>query len=181
MSINPLGSTALFLFYTLVASTTAQIVSDQCDSETRILNNNTALLQTSVPILPCNIDFDVSDTCTVDYDSVSTNYSNACINAGGQFYTTDVTLDCNVNLGGQTYNGKSYYLNTPSCIGISCTGSEIDKEFEANLYPKLEESYASRGVQCEISNSYSIWIIVPQFISTLVVVPITFLGGSLLV
>ena len=126
------------------------VVSESCDQQTRLLNNNTALEETA-PSLQCSINFDVSNTCTVDYAPVSTNYSNACNEAGGQFYTKDLLLDCTVDLGGQTYQGKSYYLNTPSCIGISCTGSEIERELEMNLYPKLEDYYAARGVQCEIS------------------------------
>ena len=159
-----------------VESAQDAVVSDQCDTETRRLNNITALQETA-PVLPCNINFDVSDSCTVDYDSVSTNYSNACMDAGGQFYTTDILLNCNVNLGGQDYKGKSYYMNTPSCIGMSCTGSEIEMELEANLYPKLEDSYAARGVQCVISNSDTINVI-PQY--TFMLVAAMTVGFSLL-
>ena len=142
-----------FVILVMVASAQYTPVTEQCDTETRLLNNNTAL-QDLAPILQCNINFDISNSCTVDYDSVSTNFSNACTDSGGQFYTTDMVLNCNVNLGGQNYNGKSYFMNTPSCIGISCTGSEIEKEFESNLYPKLEDYYAARGAQCEISKGF---------------------------
>lgn len=152
---------AAFVLFAIVVSAQDTVVSEQCDTETRMLNNNTAL-QDLAPILKCSINFDVSNNCTVDYDIVSANYSSACGEAGGQFYTTDIVLDCNVNLGGQNYNGKSYYMNTPSCIGISCTGSEIEREFEANLYPKLQDYYADRGVQCKISNGH-ILPRIPQF------------------
>ena len=68
-------------------------------------------------------------------------------------------------------------MNTPSCIGMSCTGSEIEMELEANLYPKLEDSYAARGVQCVISNSYTINVI-PQY--TFMLVAAITVGFSLL-
>ena len=166
---------ALFVVLTAVHSAQAAVVSEQCDGETRILNNNTAL-QDSAPILQCNIDFDVATNCTVDYNSVSKNYSNACAEAGGQFYTTDIFLDCSVNLGGQNYKGTSDYRNTPLCLGIRCTGSEIEMEFEANLYPNLKSYYAARGVQCEVSRSYNIPIptILQNMLLLLVVAAITF-------
>lgn len=148
------------------------VVSEQCDIETRTLNNITAL-QDLAPLLQCNINFEVANNCTVDYDSVSTNYSNACKEAGGKIYTTDTLLDCNVTLGGKNYNGKSYYMNKPACIGISCTDSEIEMEFEANLYPKLKDYYAARGLQCEISKGTSLPII-PQLTTIVLTAAITF-------
>jgi hypothetical protein len=140
---------AAFVLLAIGASATQHdaLLGEQCDIETRILNNNTAL-QDLAPILQCNINFEVTNSCTVDYDSVSTNYSNACKDAGGKIYTSDMFLDCNVTLGEQLYNGKSYYMNKPSCVGMSCTGREIEMQFDANLYPKLEEYYAAR--ECNV-------------------------------
>ena len=175
------GWIALILLVLLAAVESAQdiYVSNQCDTETRILNNNIAL-QDAAPILQCNIDFAVSNNCTFDYDSLSKNYSNACMIAGGQFYTTNIMLDCNVNLGGQNYNGKSYYMNTPVCIGISCTGREIETNFESNIYPNLEKYYATQGVQCEISNSYAISILHHQYTLTWLVATTLTVALSLL-
>ena len=166
------------------AQDTAVVVSEQCETETRRLRNNTAL-QDLAPVLQCNINFDISNNCTVDYESVSTNYSNVCKEVNGQFYTTDIVLDCNVSLMGNDYNGISYYRNVPSCIGVSCTSSEVEIEFETNLFRKLEDDYAALGAQCvatngEISNGTMIQPTIPQY-TTLFLAATVIFGLSLLV
>jgi hypothetical protein len=148
------GTLTAFVILAIVASAQDVVVSEQCDTETNVLNNNTAL-QDVGPVLQCNINFDVSNNCTVDYAGTSTNYSNACREAGGQLYSEDILLDCNIDLGRQNYTGKLYYMNTPSCIGISCKGREIEMEFKNNLYPKLDEYYDALGAQCKISSDSS--------------------------
>ena len=148
-----------FVILAIVASAQYTDVTEQCDTETGMLNNNTAL-QELAPVLQCNINFDISNNCTVDYAGSSTNYSNACREAGEQFYSEDIVLDCKVDLGRQNYTGKLYFMNTPSCIGSSCKGREKEMEFETNLYPKLEDYYAALGVQCEISSSSATAVII---------------------
>lgn len=147
------GTVSALVILAIVVSAQDVVVSEQCATETRTLNNNTEL-QDLAPLLQCNINFDVSNNCTLDLAGVSTtgNYSIACRDAGGQFYSEDVLLDCNVDLGRQNYTGKVYFMNTPFCTGSSCTGREREREFETNLYPKLKDYYEALGVQCEITS-----------------------------
>jgi hypothetical protein len=56
----------------------------QCLDETLALENNT-ILAASTPQLDCNIP-DGSNSCTVDYSSISADYEQACLDLNGQFY-----------------------------------------------------------------------------------------------
>jgi hypothetical protein len=121
-------------------------------TETEALASNQAIT-TKVPSVECTVNLDVGNTCTADFEPVSTDFQDACLNGGGRFYTTDVTYDCTTFAFGATYDADYTYLSFPACVGMSCTDDELKTYFSNNVHPYMEESFASKGLTCEVSDN----------------------------
>jgi hypothetical protein len=120
------------------------LLSEQCKSETLALASNQAL-QAVAPSIECNIYVDILERCTADFADSSYQYRDLCLDAGGQFFTNDVTFDGTTILSGVTYNTDYKYLNFPTCVGASCNVYEIKAEFENNVIPSIQQILTSDG------------------------------------
>jgi hypothetical protein len=129
-----------------VFDTTA--ISDQCESEILALSSNTALTD-AAPFVECTLYVDISDECTADFAQESDTYRDLCLDAGGQFFTSDVVLDCFTIVSGVTYDADYNFLNFPVCVGASCSEAEITAEFERISIPAFERKLALKGIYCQ--------------------------------
>lgn len=136
--------TLLPLFPTAFAA-----LSDQCKAEGEALQNNTALAAVA-PNANCDIS-QGQDSCTLDVSTLSGEFESVCLEQGGQFYEQDLVWDCSVSVNGETFNADFYFLNYPSCVGASCSITEIEEEFEQVAYPLLEFELAAQGFNCDVS------------------------------
>jgi hypothetical protein len=147
-------SFVLLLLVTCVSLADAQnstSLSALCTSQNEALNANTAVTSNVVE-LECHIDTNKEDSCTVDFDSVSGNYKDACFEEGGKIYVIDLLWDCTVELFGTTYNADYTYLNYVSCVGINCTKDELDTVFSKEIHPAFEQELAVQGFTCDVSD-----------------------------
>ncbi len=126
-------------------------LSDLCTSQNEALATNEALLSTA-PFLRCEINLDVEDSCTVDFEAVSDNFKDTCFEVGGKVYLVDLSADCTTNLFGTTYNADFLYLNFPSCVGIDCTADELDSAYMSVLHPLFEQELAAGGFVCDVAD-----------------------------
>jgi hypothetical protein len=125
----------LVSFYKLQMTYAEQsFISEQCNSETLALALNDTDLDTIFLVM--------TDESTYDLTQISASYRDSCLNAGGQLYTTDISLDCAITLHGETHITDYNYLNYPRCVGKSCNESEVNMDLENNVFPVIEQSFA---------------------------------------
>lgn len=127
-------------------------LSAQCLSDTEELAGNEAVTSI-VPSAECTINLDVSNSCTTDFEPISGDFKDACVGAGGRFYTTDVKYDCTTFAFGTKYDADYTYLAFPACVGSTCTDAELEEYYTNNVHPFMEESFALKGLACEVSDS----------------------------
>lgn len=132
-------------------------LSALCTSQNEVLNANTALLA-AAPTRECKID-QGKDSCTVNFESVSDNFKNACFDAGGIFYVVDLLWDCTTNIDGVSYNADFTYLNFPSCQGLNCTAGELEEAFETSVYALAEQDLLAQGFRCDVSDKNEMIIV----------------------
>ena len=144
---------ASLLLLPLMSATSPQrsTLSDLCTSQNEALATNEAILATT-PSLLCHINLDVEDSCTVDFETVSDDFQDACFDAGGKVYLVDLSADCTLNLYGTTYNADYLYLNYPSCVGIDCTADELDSAYMSVVLPSFEQQFAETGFVCDFTD-----------------------------
>jgi hypothetical protein len=146
---------SLFLFSFLQAANAQNSgLSAVCTSQNEALAANAAVLA-AIPKLLCEINLDVADSCTVDFETVSDNFKDTCFNEGGKIYQVDLFADCTIDPYsiGITYNADYLYLNYPSCVGINCTAEELDVAWMNVLHPTFEQQLADQGFVCDVSDS----------------------------
>jgi hypothetical protein len=134
-----------------IAYAQQSILSDQCISETEDLATIQAITS-KVPSAECTINLDVSNSCTSDFEPISGDFKDACLNGGGRFYTTDVTYDCTTFAYGASYAVNYMYLSFPACFGMSCTNEELKEYYSSNIHPYMEESFAANGLICDVTD-----------------------------
>ena len=158
--IRPLKLSYVFTVIAFCASDTVidiafaqqSSLSDQCIAETEALATNQAITS-NVPSAECTINLDISNSCTTDFEPVSGNLKDACLNGGGRFYTTDVNYDCSTFAFGENFNANYTYLSFPACVGVSCTDEELKAFYSSNVHPYMEESFAARGLICDMTGT----------------------------
>lgn len=123
----------------------------QCLDENLALENNTILVASS-PQRNCNIP-DGSDSCAVDFSSISADFEQACLDLGGQFHVQDLVLDCTVSnpFDGNTEHADVFFYNIPSCHGRSCDATDIKLSFDSLVFPFVEAQVAAAGFDCQVS------------------------------
>ena len=150
----PLKNNVIAIFFvSLISFTNAQnsSLSALCFSQNEVLAANSALAS-AAPSRECYIELDKEDTCTVDFESTSGAFNDACFDAGGKIYVVDLLADCTVDLYGITYNADYTFLNFPSCIGINCTADELNTAYAEFVHPLFEQQLAGSGFTCDITD-----------------------------
>ncbi len=131
-------------------------LSDHCSTETEQLANSPAIAAT-VPSAECTIDLDTtSRSCTADFQPLSDDFQQACFNAGGRFYQTDVTQDCTTFLDGETYPVQYIYNAFPSCVGSTCSDEELKNYYSTSVHPAMESSLSARGLTCDVTDANAV-------------------------
>jgi hypothetical protein len=125
-------------------------ISDNCLTSTLALAENQEVAAMS-PSGSCEIQLGVSSSCTYDFHTTNSNYQNACINNGGNFYEEDVLGACKIPFDGQTYKVTYNFKNQPWCFGSSCTDAEAMEYYDTILFPGFEQTLGSQGATCDIS------------------------------
>jgi hypothetical protein len=124
-------------------------LGERCRDETLALSEKVNFTIITPDSSYCSVNFGQGNkACTLDmqnaisYDAPNFTLLDICIQAGGKLYEQDSVWECNNN----RYNGnrrvsrgKSYILNMPACIGISCNATDIKARYENRLFPRIEE------------------------------------------
>ena len=142
---------AVLMSHNLIDTAYAQSssLSDQCASENLALDSNEALIAAS------NVTGVELSSNAKDYGPTSGEYKDACLDAGGQFVTTDILYDCqafNVIAGGIIPLPYAAY-SVPFCFGVSCSESDILAYMDDPYIATETLALAREGITCQIEDS----------------------------
>lgn len=126
----------------------------QCKADTEALYNSNPQLVGAFSAWKA--EFDEKTACDPDPDKVcafdSTTLQShqaveeACRNAGGQVFHTDVDLRCQFNFGGQIASLTIDIENIPDCLATSCDATNVS-ELAGVVGDGFEQSYEAKYVE----------------------------------
>ena len=131
----------------LGAGITSAAVSDQCETETLALYDNSAI---DSAYGGCIVNYEVEDSCTFDFSSTSAELESDCNAVGGDFYEEDVSLACSIYVSGTRYDVEYFFLNYPACFASICTEAEAMDYYDTVLFPNFESQLATQGFICNV-------------------------------
>lgn len=135
--------TILLTVISITTATAAVELTTACLIESDVLSDNSMLTKLSEAVVR-ESPIRTNDTITVTYSS-TTDFSIACIDAGGKYITYDFDFSCK-DADDSDISGK--IVGNPVCTGMSCTEDDI-KALERVLEDEIEYVGESLdGVTC---------------------------------
>ena len=139
---------------------TEQIIALSHAVNSYTINNYALVLPDgdTVSLSGCLIPDEHESFAACDYDAAehSAGFEDACVDAGGQLTTTDVTLTCGENSVMRKTSGRFEYtfLNLPACVGASCSIPDI-KDITDDMFMGLARTFGD-NVTCEVKEDVTI-------------------------
>jgi hypothetical protein len=129
-------------------------LSEQCDSETKLLKNNTAILS-AVPMGNCDVCTleERTSSCTAEFSLISgsANFEQVCVANGGQVYLKTVSLHCKITAQDNDSIKYRCYHSFPNCLGVGCSVADIKELAASGEYGDFEQHFESTNFDCESS------------------------------
>lgn len=139
----------------ITVSTSDMSKVEQCRLDTEALVQGTnETMSDVIPEETCHINFDVGNSCVVDYAYHRDTAQKFCSDVGAQYHEQDIVLECVIFLD-KNRNGKFSYLNFPSCVAKSCNITEIGNEIDNMRAQAMSSELSSQGINCKVSVSSS--------------------------